>query len=194
MYTHIREVVLQYVPDFTEEELNAIEKNFYHKSLKKHEYLLKVGEVANEVVFINKGIMRNYVPVPNKGQITNYFAEENMFNTSSVSFFTRNPSFEAIQAIEHCKILAIQYDSLQQLYNQYHNWEKLGRLFVESILIEQDFRLRWFIEQSAQERYEKFSQNYPHLLQRVQQYHIASYLGITPESLSRLRSRSQKNQ
>ena len=192
MYTHIREVVSQFVSDFTKEELDLIEKNFYPKKLGKNEHLLQVGDVAKEVFFINKGIMRNYVPVVNKGQITNYFAEESMFNTSAVSFFTQQPSYEAVQAIEPCEGLAIQFEDLQKLYDRFHNWERLGRLFLQAILMQQDLRLRWFIEKSANERYEAFLQTYPHLMQRIPQYHISSYLGITPESLSRLRSRSQK--
>ena len=192
MYTHIREVVSQFVSDFTKEELDLIEKNFYPKKLGKNEHLLHIGEVAKEVFFINKGIMRNYVPVVNKGQITNYFAEESMFNTSAVSFFSQQPSYEAVQAIEPCEGLAIQYEDLQKLYDRFHNWERLGRLFLQAILMQQDLRLRWFIEKSANERYESFLQTYPHLMQRIPQYHIASYLGITPESLSRLRSRSHK--
>jgi len=192
MYTHIRKVVSQFVSEFTKEELDLIEKNFYPKKLGKNEHLLQVGDVAKEVFFINKGIMRNYVPVVNKGQITNYFAEESMFNTSAVSFFSQQPSYEAVQAIEPCEGLAIQYEDLQKLYDRFHNWERLGRLFLQAILMQQDLRLRWFIEKSANERYEAFLQTYPHLMQRIPQYHIASYLGITPESLSRLRSSSHK--
>lgn len=192
MYTQIRNVASQFISDFTKEELDLIEKHFYPKKLGKNEHLLQVGEVAKEVFFIYKGIMRNYVPISKKGHITNYFAEEGMFNTSAVSFFTQQPSYEAVQAIEPCEGLAIQFENLEALYDQYHNWERLGRLFLQAILIKQDLRLRWFIEKSAIERYEAFLKTYPHLMQRIPQYYGASYLGITPESLSRLRSRNQK--
>ncbi len=189
MHKLIEDVVLQFVPDFSREELDVIKTKFYPKSLQKNEHLVHVGEIASEVVFIKKGLMRNYVPLA-KGQVTNYFAEERTFNTSATSFFTQMPSYEAIQAIEPCEMFAITHDDLQELYRTYHNWERFGRLFIEALLVEQDLRIRWYVELSAKERYAAFVKTYPHLIQRVQQYHIASFLGITPESLSRLRSRS----
>jgi signal-transduction protein with cAMP-binding, CBS, and nucleotidyltransferase domain len=125
MYTHIRKVVSQFVSDFTKEELDLIEKNFYPKKLGKNEHLLQVGDVAKEVFFINKGIMRNYVPVVNKGQITNYFAEESMFNTSAVSFFHNNPHTKLYKQLNPAKVLLFNlkiYKSCMTVFTIGNDW------------------------------------------------------------------------
>jgi hypothetical protein len=99
--------------------------------------------------------MRNYVPVVNKGQITNYFAEESMFNTSAVSFFHNNPHTKLYKQLNPAKVLLFNmkiYKSCMTVFTIGKDWW----LFLQAILMQQDLRLRWFIEKSANERYEAF--------------------------------------
>jgi CRP-like cAMP-binding protein len=192
-FSKLKDLALQLVPELTEKELNAMEKKTSFRVLKKGENLLNAGEVAKEVAFICKGILRNYVVVENSvNEATNNFAFENMVCSSCTSLFNGTPSLESIQAIENCELLIMQLDDLEFLYNKYHRCERLGRLFLEQLLVEQDFRLRWFIEKNAQERYNSFLEHFAECHHRIPKYLIASYLGITPESLSRLRQSQKK--
>jgi CRP-like cAMP-binding protein len=103
---------------------------------------------------------------------------------------TKKPSIENIQLIEDCTLWAIQYDNLQKLYNQYAEIERLGRIMHERyyVMLEERFVSNHFKE--ARERYENLVAHSPHILQRIPLGYIASYLGITQETLSRIRSKS----
>jgi CRP-like cAMP-binding protein len=122
-------------------------------------------------------------------EITYWFAFENNFVTSFFSFITRKPGVESIQLIEDCTLWAISYDDLQRLYSQYTDIERLGRIMHERyyVMLEERFLRNHFKE--ARERYEHVMMNAPHILQRAPLGHIASYLGITQETLSRIRNK-----
>lgn len=192
-FNKLRELVLKLVPELTEKELNAMEKKARFLALKKGEHLLNAGEVATEVAFICKGSLRNYVVIEDSvNEATNTFSFENMICSSSNSLFNKTPSLESIQAIENCELLIIKQEDLEFLYTKYHRCERLGRIFLEQIHLEQSIRLRWFIEQNAEERYNSFLKYFAEYHHRIPKYLVASYLGITPESLSRLRQNQKK--
>ena len=192
MYNIFTTLALTLVPDLNEKELKAIEKKFIPRFLKKSEHFLKAGETANELAFICKGVMRTYVTLEDNVEATNNFAFENMICSSAASMIGRTPSIESIQAVEPCELLVIKIEDLEYLYQKYHRCERLGRMMIEQLLIEQDNRLRWFIEKNAQQRYDSFIEYFSENHHRIPKYLVASYLGITPESLSRLR-KGQKN-
>ncbi len=195
MYDSFKKLALSFVPDINEKELKAIEKKFKPLSLKKGDYFLKAGQFANEIAFIYKGILRTYVTLEDGvTEATNNFAFENMICSSAASLIEKSPSFESIQAVEATQLLVISSEDLEYLYQKYHRCERLGRIFVEQLLVEQDYRLRWFIEKNAQQRYESFLAHFANYHQRIPKYLVASYLGITPESLSRLRQQYKKQE
>ncbi|MFC0183221.1 cAMP-binding domain of CRP or a regulatory subunit of cAMP-dependent protein kinases [Pseudarcicella hirudinis] len=170
-----------------QEELSEIPRYFRVSHIPKRRFFLQVGQIAPQLCFVKKGLLRNFVKKNDTTEIVNSFSEELTFNLVNVSFLTQTPSSEYIQALEDTELLTIDYKNMQKLYSHHHGWERIGRLLLESAVIEQNLRIRSFLEETAQMRYEKFMQRYPGLLHRTHQYHIASYLGITPESLSRLR-------
>jgi CRP-like cAMP-binding protein len=158
-------------------------------SLPKNSYLISEGKICNHVYFLEKGCLRGYYNLDGK-EVSHWFGFENNFVTSFYSFITKKPSIENIQLIEDCTLWAIQYDNLQKLYNQYAEIERLGRIMYERyyVMLEERFVSNHFKE--ARERYENLVAHSPHILQRIPLGYIASYLGITQETLSRIRSKS----
>ncbi|WP_159468709.1 Crp/Fnr family transcriptional regulator [Dyadobacter sp. 3J3] len=160
--------------------------------LEKVEYpkghiLIKAGRVERSVYFIEKGIARAYLDKDDK-EITFWFGSESDILLSYNSFFVSQPGYESIELLEDSVLYKISNDILQNLYNnnlQLANW---GRKLVESELIktEERFISRQF--KTAAERYKDFINSQPAILQRVQLRHIASYLGISQVTLSRIRA------
>ena len=97
------------------------------------------------------------------------------------------PSKDYLQAVEDCHVCTITRENLDVLFSQSAKWERLGRLIFEGYTISQEVRLRSFISETAQERYERLAKYQPELIQRTPQIYLANFLGITPQSLSRLR-------
>ena len=158
------------------------------KPLAKGEHFIRQGQMSQHVGFLLKGIMRVYHVDADK-EHTSYFnfRSRNPFVSSFSSFLTRTPSLESIHALEDCDLAMISYTDLQRLYEQSIHLQKLGRLMAEynyTLAIERIYSLQ---HQSARQRYEQLLEIYPNLINHVPHHYIASYLGITPESLSRVR-------
>lgn len=173
--------------------LNEIERDTLQKELKtrkisKGEYFIKPNQVATEIAFVLKGIMRVYQIVDGK-ELTSYFsyAERNPFVSSYPSFLQQIASYEYVEAIEDCELAVLSYDSLIQLYLQSKNFETVGRLMAERNYLLAIERIQSLQYHSANDRYEMFLKIYPTLLNRIPHHYIASYLGIAPESMSRIR-------
>jgi len=157
--------------------------------LPKGSFLIMEGKICDHIYFLEKGCLRGYYNLDGK-EITYWFAFENNFVTSFFSFITRKPCVECIQLVEDCTLWAISYDDLQKLYDTHPDIERLGRLMNERyyVMLEERFVSNHFKE--ARERYENLITNAPHIVQRIPLGYIASYLGITQETLSRIRSKS----
>ena len=162
--------------------------------LKKHElqkgaFLTSEGKVCSQVYFLEQGCARGFYTLDGK-EITYWFAFENTFVTSLYSFITRKPGAENIQLLEDSILWSVSYPDLQNLYNAYPDIERLGRVIHERyyVMLEERFLSIHFKE--ARERYETLVKNNPHILQRVPLGYVASYLGITQETLSRIRNKS----
>lgn len=138
--------------------------------------------------------MLRFYYVDSEGKESNKaFVTENTFAGSPVSFLLDLPTVYGIQALEATTLLAADYADFNALLDLHPIFDRLGRFFAERLLIRKELRARSLLEQNATERYLNFVKNEPHLLQRVTQYHVASYLGVTEVSLSRLRSSLAKN-
>lgn len=157
--------------------------------LEKGTFLMTEGKRCNHLYFLEAGSVRGFYNLDGK-EVTYWFAFENNFVTSFLSFITRKPGMENIQAMEDCVLWAIAYDDLQKLYTKHPDMERLGRLVHEQyyVMLEERFVSNHFKE--ARERYENLLINAPHILQRVPLGYIASYLGITQETLSRIRNKA----
>jgi CRP-like cAMP-binding protein len=157
--------------------------------LEKGSFLITEGKVCNHVWFLESGCLRGFYNLNGK-EISHWFGFENNFVTSFYSFISRQPCVENIQLIENCTLWAIAYEDLQGLYKKHPSVERLGRIMHERyyIMLEERFMRNHFKE--SRERYENLMKHTPHILQRVPLGYIASYLGITQETLSRIRSKA----
>jgi CRP-like cAMP-binding protein len=170
----------------SEEATQLLLPKFRLKNYKKGAFLLKKGHIARDAHFIIKGLARCFYENNGK-EITNYFAFENEGITSSLSFMTQKPSDEIIQVLEDSDIATLSFNDLEELYKQNHEICNMGRKFIEGINIDLEARIRVFQITAAQDRYDYILANKPQIIQRVPLKYLASFLGITPETLSRIR-------
>jgi len=158
----------------------------YWQTTKDHS-LLREHAVADYIYFIDHGVARIYY-YKNEKEITEWIAMEGQFFLSITSFFQRTPSHLIIQTIEPSEVYGIHYNDFMALADQYHEVERLLRKMVTSSLIISQQRMDSIQFETAQQRYEKLLRNSPNIIQRVPLSYIASFLGITLETLSRIRS------
>ena len=155
---------------------------------KKNHYLLKEGQVAHRLFFITEGSARTFYFHDGK-DITSWIYREGMLITSWSSFYSRSPAFENIELLEESRINSISYDDLQKLYETYPKMQKFGRIMVEQQMTFLDYFYRGFYFMTAKEKYDLLLSTFPDVTQRVNLGHVASLLGITQETLSRIRKR-----
>ncbi|MCZ4225452.1 Crp/Fnr family transcriptional regulator [Pedobacter rhodius] len=171
----------------SEELKAAIIKNSEVIEAHKKVKLLSVGERSNTIYFIVKGAARIYY-LNKEGKETNtWFLFENELLISVYSFYTGNPSFEYIETLEDCKLIAVKRDKLDEMYLKYMEFNFSGRKLTEFYHMRNEMQANDLRMYSAKERYEHLIERNPQLFQRVSLGHIASYLGISRETLSRIR-------
>jgi CRP-like cAMP-binding protein len=181
-------ISIQSLIDLDSKEKDSIELFFKERSIKKGDLFLAEGQVCKHVGFIMKGLIRYYIN--HDGEDKTYaFAQENHFICNNESFIPQTPSTKIIQALEDCEILQISYEDLQVFYKSIRQGERFGRLVIEQVFIQTLQDLSSFYTDTPEYRYEKFLKKHPDLQQRISQYHIASYVGVKPQSLSRIRKR-----
>lgn len=157
-------------------------------NLKKGTLLLQGGEICQNIYFIEKGFARGFF-YKNGKEITSWFALENDIATSFYSFETQKPNFENIEILENSIFYALSYQNLHFLYHRYPEFNMFGRKLVEKYYIELMERTFSFQFQSAHERYQQILTQHPQILKRATLGHVASYLGISQETLSRIRAK-----
>lgn len=164
-----------------------LENAIYEVNFPKGHKLFNEGKIETDVYFIKKGIVRAF-SIHDGNEITFWFGHEGDTAISMRSYVQNEPGYETIELLEDSSFYHIKAGDLQHLYNEDINIANWGRKFAENELIKTEERLISRQFKSATERYTDLLKNTPHLLQRVQLGHIASYLGITQVSLSRIRS------
>lgn len=155
--------------------------------VKKHQNLPSIGQTCRTIYFVNEGAARIYSYKEDK-DVTEYFAFENDLIIRAESLFTGKPSHKAIQAIKDTSFFAIPAHPLFELFDQYHDLERLFRKLVERSYVETINRLESLQFHTAEERYQSLIQKSPAVVREIPLKHIASYLGITQVSLSRIRA------
>lgn len=172
------------------DELAILESLFVHKRFRKHQYILQEGEVATHDNFIIKGLSRTY-RVDEKGQEHILrFTPEDWWTGDLASFLSGKPSIYNVDCLEDTEVLRITYADLETLFERVPKMNKYFRLLYQRSIISYNLRLLSNLSKSASDRYEEFVKRYPDIDQRVPNHQVASYLGITPQSLSRIRSQS----
>jgi CRP-like cAMP-binding protein len=156
--------------------------------LPKNEYLVREGKICRHLYFLQQGALRGYYNLEGK-EITHWFAFENDFVTSFHSFITEQPAVENIQLLEGSIFWSINKEQLSRLLNEFHEIERLVRIAYEKYYIRLEERYVNAQFKTATERYKSLLLQSPQLLDRVPLGAIASYLGISQETLSRVRGR-----
>lgn len=171
-----------------EKDWILIKDTTMRKELKKGDHFALEGKVCNQMGFLNKGITRVYYVVDGK-EYTSYFnfEDRNPLVSAFTSFITRKPSKENVHVIQDAELLIFNYDELQSLYEKSPAIQKLGRIMAEYNYVLSIERIYSLQHRSAQERYLELLDIYPNLINHVPHHYVASYLGITPEALSRVR-------
>ena len=173
---------------FTDSEWLVISKDFIEKKIEKGDFLIEEGEYCNYVGFIDQGLLSYYYLVDGKKYIRGFFFD-NDFISSYTSFLTNEKSKSYIEALENTSIKLIHKDKLSQLYQKNSKFQQLGRMFTELLFMLVSEKYEDLLLKSPEERYLNLIENRSNVIQSIPQYLIASWLGITPEALSRIRKR-----
>jgi CRP-like cAMP-binding protein len=170
------------------DDLETFIQKFTFKQFKKGEYFIKEGELCSEIGFILKGCL---VCVYNKEgiDVIDEFSMEFEFISDYKNFLDDKPAEKDVKCLEDTELLVINRKDLNHLYNQKHSFERVGRIIAESLFKNWHQKAISLMLYDTETRYRKLIKNKPTLLQRVPQYLIASYLNVTPESLSRIRKK-----
>ena len=160
----------------------------------KGEYFVQIGDIPAKMGFIWSGLFRVFYQTEQGDERILVFRNENRFLAAFSAFLEGRPSWYGIQALEPSVLLCIHINEYKRLVAEHPYWSQFSRKYVESIFVEKEKREREFLSESAETRYLNFKKNYPNIENRVPQYQVASYLGITPVALSRIRkSLREKN-
>jgi CRP-like cAMP-binding protein len=170
------------------EIVDYIRQNTFAKKLAKGKFLLRQGEVCNHYYYIHKGVLRSFLKFGKK-EITIWINPENEITTSIRSMNGSRPSDEYIQALEDCELVVIPFDAMEALYDRFPEMNMVGRKLLQEYYAASEERVYICRIPDARSRYQHFIDTRPELVNRIPLKYVASYLGITLETLSRLRSR-----
>lgn len=182
-FTYIRQYIK---PDPT--DLQLIESLFTERSISKNAILIDAEKICSSLFFVKKGALRSFYETEEK-EVTYWFATEGMFATSFYSFISRKIGFETIQCLEDSLLVEITYDKMQYAFSKSQNLESLWRKVSELYYLQLEERTYNFQLYNAKERYDILLEKYPDWPLRFSLGHIASYLGISQETLSRIRAK-----
>lgn len=160
-----------------------------YKKLRKREYLLQAEDVCRYEYFLISGCLRSYYRDDAGSEHVVQFAIEDWWIGDMRSFITQTPAWLYIDALEDTEVLMLSRENLDKLYTAVPAFERYFRIRIQNALVSEQQRLGATLSKTAEERYLDFIQKYPFLEKRVPQLQIASYLGITPEFLSKIRAR-----
>jgi CRP-like cAMP-binding protein len=172
----------------TEDEFNFAKTLFIPKKMRKKQYLLQEGDVCKYTAFVEKGMLRTFTVDEKGNEPILQFSMEGWWIADLYSFLTNEPSIYNIEALEECELLLITQPSWEILLEKIPTLERYFRILIQNNLIATQRRLMGAMSETAEEKYTKLINNFPGCIQRVPQHMIASYLGITRETLSRIRS------
>lgn len=186
MYDQLAETIQQKVkvkPD----EMEAIKTYFTPRKLKKRHFILNEGEVCKYNIFVETGLLRLFALEKDGYEQTVQFASEGWWMADLSSFLSGEPADHAIEALEDSDVLLLTLDSFNKMTDDVPCMDRYFRLLMQNHIIAQRRRIVAALRHTAEERYSNFMQKMPSLINRVPQQQIASFLGMTPETLSRIR-------
>lgn len=193
LFDAINKNVSRYV-SFTEEELKIFNSLLECKKVPKKTMLLREGMICNFEAFILHGCAMKYYINENGAEVVIQFAIEDGWIGDIASFSEQKPSLLYIETLEDCEMITLTPKSKEELLARLPKFERVFRILIQRHLSTMQKRLFITIAKTAQERYLEFLQQYPTIPNRVAQHHIASYLGISPEFLSKVRAKLAKHE
>jgi CRP-like cAMP-binding protein len=193
MYERIQSNISRRIT-LTEAEFFHFTTFLHHKTYKKKEFLHKAGEVSKTLSFVNEGCFRTYSIDKTGEEHILQFSLEDWWVGDAYSALTHKPSIYYIEALEDSDVYFIDYQYMEQMYAEIPKFERFFRILSQNRFIALEERINGELSASAEERYLDLLTRYPTLTQRVPQQYIASFLGIQPPSLSRIRKQlAEKN-
>jgi signal-transduction protein with cAMP-binding, CBS, and nucleotidyltransferase domain len=182
----LRQVMKQMI-NIPEDEINSFLSQTIPKTFKRQETLSRPKAVPNEIFFINKGLIRVIITDNEGSEHTIHFALENQFIADYSCFIQKQPSLYSLQAVEETEVVVLPRSAIEWGYKNLKEGQKMGRLIAEFYFIYQDDRIKNQYARTPKERYDSITEVFPNIHNRVPQHMIASYLGISPVHLSRLK-------
>ena len=191
----MKKILLKYMTRFTtlnEEEQQAIAENILIEEYKKGTTLLRQGDIPTKCYFVLQGCVRQYaIDETGKEVTSNFYTEEQAIANFNHHKQDKSSAY-SLTCLEDCILVVGDLDSEKDMYNKYSQLEAMTRMMIEQNFGEVQDELASFIASAPEERYKALLRKRPHLVNRVPQHQLASYLGITPESLSRIKKRINK--
>jgi CRP/FNR family transcriptional regulator, anaerobic regulatory protein len=188
MFDQLKEYYLRLIPQMSDEAWTYIAQRTKLMHFSKGENIVNEGTVCNYVYYINKGFTRFYVKAAGK-EISTGFKGVGAYVSAYESFLTRRPAYECLGALEDVELWALSYDDMQHLYKAHPVFEIFARKIAEALFIMVNQRTNALLVLTPEQRYANMIENNSLLPQLVPQYMLASYIGVTPEHLSRLRKK-----
>lgn len=176
----------------SEEVKVYLQAHIKQRVIAKKEQLLKAGRICRNIYFIEKGLLRCFY-LKEGMEVSSWFMREGDVIISVESFFDQKPSYETIQALEDTVVWYVSFQELEFMYKNFMEFNYVGRVLVQHYYKLSEQRLYSMRLQTATERYHFLLQNFPEIIQRVSTADIASYLGVTRETLSRIKKIRQKS-
>mgnify|MGYP006160260391 CR=1 FL=1 len=171
----------------TEEEIDSFCELLVPKKIKKGEFFITEGKTCKQIAFIVSGLFRSFYYSSEEEDVTYCFTFENSFLAAYSSMITQLPTEENIQALSDCELLVISKEKMDQLEKSSTNWLMLSKTIAQSEYLKMESRVFMLQRESAETRYHNLVENHPKYLNSIPLNYLASYLGITPRHLSRIR-------
>jgi CRP-like cAMP-binding protein len=172
-----------------ETEWVYVAEHLSRRTFEKKGYLVRAGEVVENFYFINTGLVRFFYCTEDGKEFNKHFAMENGFAGSFHSLTLHEPCSFFIQALEDTETVVLPNHLLNELYDRHACWERFSRKMAEYLVLIKEAREKELLLDSLETRYQRFVKEFPGLVDRIPQYHIASYLGVTDVALSRIRKK-----
>jgi len=184
LVSHIQEKV-----DITKEETELLKTFFVHKTLLKKQFLFQVGDICKYLTFVSKGILKSYILDEKGNERINLFAFEGWWISDFNSFLNQEKAFLNIDAIEDSELLLISRNNYEELTLKIPAMDRYFRILYQNSLVTKDYRLVISNNFTAEEKYLQLLESHPKITQKLSHALIASYLGLSPETVSRIRKK-----
>ena len=180
---------IQHASPISDEAWNDLSAIWKIKKLKRDEYFAQEGKRPSDMGFVVSGVVRAFYRTKDGDEYNKTFFTESTIVAALAGLVRGTESYINLQALEDTRLLVTDYSVFTELYDTHHSLERLGRRAIEAEWVKKEIRELRLVLCTAEERYAYFKEEHPGLEHRIAQYHIASFLGITPVALSRIRGR-----